>query len=235
MQYFNGSYTSYFNRRHRRVGHLFQGRFRSHLIDNDGYFLEVSRYIHLNPVRAKLVERPERWRWSSYRGYQQERRALDWVTYAAVLGEFGRGDAARRAYAQFVRAGLAEPPASPFAKAVGGLLVGSSRFVERMRKLIDDRPADAAVPQLNVLRHRPAIEEIVTVVAAHFGSDPSLWTAGRRSDDAGRAAAAYLGRRFGHGAGEVAKALGYPATAACGTHWAGRIGRQRASKRSDIA
>ena len=52
MQYLNGSYTGYFNRRHRRAGHLFQGRFRGHLIDQDGYFLEVSRYLHLNPVRA---------------------------------------------------------------------------------------------------------------------------------------------------------------------------------------
>ena len=59
MQFLNGSYTSYFNRRHRRAGHLFQGRFKGHLIDEEGYYLEVSRYIHLNPVRAKAVQRPE--------------------------------------------------------------------------------------------------------------------------------------------------------------------------------
>jgi len=59
MHYLNGSYTSYFNRRHRRVGHLFQGRYKALLIENEGHYWEVSRYIHLNPVRASLVKRPE--------------------------------------------------------------------------------------------------------------------------------------------------------------------------------
>jgi putative transposase len=59
MSFVNRSYTSYFNRRHRRVGHLFHGRFRSRLIEEEGCFLEVSRYIHLNPVRAGMVERPD--------------------------------------------------------------------------------------------------------------------------------------------------------------------------------
>ena len=68
MQFLNGSYTSYFNRRHRRVGHLFQGRFKAQLVEEQGYYQEVSRYIHLNPVRAKLVERPQAYRFSSYPG-----------------------------------------------------------------------------------------------------------------------------------------------------------------------
>jgi REP element-mobilizing transposase RayT len=74
MQYFNGSYTSYFNHRHHRCGHLFQGRFKGHLIEENGYFLEVSRYIHLNPVRAKMVASPEQYPWSSYHGNQRANR-----------------------------------------------------------------------------------------------------------------------------------------------------------------
>jgi hypothetical protein len=209
MQYLNGSYTSYFNRRHRRAGHLFQGRFRSHLIEEEGYFLEVSRYIHLNPVRAGMIERPERWPWSSYPGYQQERNALSWVCYSAVLGEFGRGTARRREYARFVRAGINDPVRSPFADAPGGLLVGSAGFVERMKKLLDDRPPDQAVPQLKLLRHRPTLAEVIAAVAAHFGIDPACWTTGRRSDDASRAVAASLARRCGYAATEIARALGY--------------------------
>ena len=69
MQYLNGSYTSYFNRRHRRPGHLFQGRFKGHRVEEEGFFLEVRRYIHLNPVRAQMAARPEEYRRSSYRGY----------------------------------------------------------------------------------------------------------------------------------------------------------------------
>jgi REP element-mobilizing transposase RayT len=90
MQHLNGSYTSYFNRRHRRSGHLFQGRYKAQLIENEGHFWEVSRYIHLNPVRARLADRPEDWRWSSYRGYHRATRQLPWVKYGRVLREFGR-------------------------------------------------------------------------------------------------------------------------------------------------
>jgi putative transposase len=211
MQYLNGSYTSYFNRRHRRSGHLFQGRFKGHLIEEEGYFLEVSRYIHLNPVRARMVRRPDDYRWSSYLGYVRARRAVDWVSYDQVLGEFGRDrTAARRAYGQFVRAGVAEPPPRPFADAVGGLLLGSERFVARVRELLGEREADIAVPELRQLRPRPSLKQIIKVVADHFGHDPADWQQGRRVDNASRAMAAYLARRrFGYSAREVAVALGY--------------------------
>ena len=211
MQLLNGSYTGYFNRRHGRSGHLFQGRFRGHLIEEEGYFLEVSRYIHLNPVRAKCVARPEHYRWSSYRGYLRASKALPWMTYVRVLGEFGRNATkSRRAYGRFVRAGVEDPPRSPFADALGGLLLGSQEFVARMRGLLRDRPYDEALPQLEQLRPRPSLAEIARAVAEHFGHDPSDWGPGRRVDDASRAVAAYLARRhFRYPAREVAAALGY--------------------------
>ncbi|MHC4176327.1 MAG: transposase [Planctomycetota bacterium] len=211
MQYLNGSYTSYFNRRHRRCGHLLQGRFKGHLIEQEGYFLEVSRYIHLNPVRAKAVARPEDYHWSSYQGYIRAGRAVPWVTYARVLGEFGRkATAARRAYSRFVRAATEEHPPSPFVDAMGGLLVGSERFITKMRGLLRDRPDDDALPELAPLKPRPALQRIVETVAAHFGHDARRWQPGRRVDDASRAVAAYVARRhFGYSAGEVATALGY--------------------------
>jgi hypothetical protein len=64
-------YTKYFNKRYRRVGHVFQGRFHSRMIQDDVYLLVASRYVHLNPVRAHLVGRPEQYRWSSYHAYQE--------------------------------------------------------------------------------------------------------------------------------------------------------------------
>lgn len=211
MQYLNGSFTGCFNRRHRRAGHLFQGRFKAQLIEAEGYFLEVSRYVHLNPVRARAVRRPEAYRWSSYPGYCRASRALEWVTYDRVLGEFDAGPTeARRAYGRFVRAAVESPPRSPFAEAVGGLLLGSQKFVDQMRLLLEDRPADAGVPQLERLRSRPTLERILHVVARQFGYAEAPWSEGRRSDDAARAVAAYVARRrFGHRAGAVAEALGY--------------------------
>jgi putative transposase len=211
MQHYNGSYTGYFNRRHRRAGHLFQGRFKGHLIEEQGYFLEVSRYVHLNPVRAKLVEAPQDFRWSSCPGYAAARHRLDWVCYERVLGEFGHdGTQARRRYGRFLRAGLEEPPRSPFAEAVGGLIVGTSEFVGRIRRLIEDMPDDQEIPQRKQVRRRPELATIAAAVAAHFGVERSRWALGRRSDDAARAVAAYLARRrCGYPAGETAAALGY--------------------------
>ena len=66
MHYINSSYTNYINIKRRRSGHLFQGRYKAILIDRDSYLLELSRYIHLNPVRAKLVEKPQDYPYSSY-------------------------------------------------------------------------------------------------------------------------------------------------------------------------
>ena len=80
----NTAYTNYFNRRHDRVGHLFQGRYRSILVDKDNYLLELSRYIHLNPVRARMVKRPDAYRWSSYSSY------LSFGIFAEMASEGGR-------------------------------------------------------------------------------------------------------------------------------------------------
>ncbi len=219
MHLLNGSYTGYYNVRHRRVGHLFQGRFKAHLIEEEGYFTEISRYIHLNPVRARLVSKPEQWKWSSYAGYRGSKTALGWVTYDRVLGEFGGlGAEARRRYCRFVEAGIEDPPASPWKKAVGGFLVGSESFAMRVRRLLDGRQADPEVPQVRALRRRPGLDRIVAVVAEHFGCGREEWSSGRRSDALGRAAAAYLARcRFGYSLVETAKALGYRGHSGVGT------------------
>ena len=74
MHYINGSYTNYINRKRNRSGHLFQGRYKAILIDQDSYLLELSRYIHLNPVKANIVEKPENYSYSSYRSYILNKR-----------------------------------------------------------------------------------------------------------------------------------------------------------------
>jgi len=69
MQHINGAYTNFFNVRRKRSGHLFQGRYKALLVDIDEYAQELSRYIHLNPVKTGMVEKPEQYRWSSYQDY----------------------------------------------------------------------------------------------------------------------------------------------------------------------
>src|SRR5438094_843338 len=98
MRQFNISYTGYYNRRHRRIGHLYQGRFKAIVVDQDSYLLELSRYLHLNPIRIKpKAQRPEKerireisqYRWSSLPGYLDRKRKDSWITYEAVLGYVG--------------------------------------------------------------------------------------------------------------------------------------------------
>ena len=214
MQFFNGSYTSYFNRRHRRVGHLFQGRYRAQLVEDEGHYLELSRYIHLNPCRCGLAGRAQQWRWSSYAGYVDARRRLTWMTYDRVLGEFGRlrggKAAARRAYRQFVNAGLNDSLESPWKHAAYGLVIGSEKFVEQVCNRLDGRKSDSALPQLASLRSRPSLAAIVSATASLFGMSASDLTSRQRADDASRAVAAHLARaRYGYGPREVAAALGY--------------------------
>lgn len=218
MQFLNGAYTGYFNRRHRRAGHLFQGRYKAQLVEEEGYYLEVSRYIHLNPVRARCVRRPELYRWSSYRGYHHLRRAVAWVTYRSVLGEFAQDqDKARAAYRRFVSAGTQEKPQSPFSQAFRGVLVGSRAFVDRVREMLGDAEPDPAIPEIAQLRGRPSLEVICRVVAGQFAVEPGNWATGRRSDDPSRAVAAYLARRhFGYQSKQVAAALGYSGASGVG-------------------
>jgi REP element-mobilizing transposase RayT len=218
MQFLNGSYTSYFNRRHRRSGHLFQGRYKAQLVEEEGYYLEVSRYIHLNPVRVPIVARPEEYRWSSYPGYHWSGKTLPWVTYKNVLGEFSRNlKSARAAYRRFVQAGVQMKPASPFRSAFEGLIVGGEAFVGRIQSLLSDKASDSGVPDIERLRSTPTLAQIQEKVCDELAIDPRCWAAGRRSDDASRAIASYLARRhFGYRSKDIAAAFGYASSGGVG-------------------
>jgi len=106
MRQVNGVYTQRCNRRHGKVGHLFQGRFKAIVVDRDAYLLEVCRYVDLNPVRARLARRPQDWVWSSYRAHVGLMPRPAWLDSAELLGQFGRTEAtARNRYARFVAQG----------------------------------------------------------------------------------------------------------------------------------
>lgn len=107
MRQLNGSYTQWSNRRHRRVGHLFQGRYKAILVDKDAYLLELCRYVVLNPVRAKAAKSSGLWRWSSYRVMMGVESAPKWLSAEAVLAQFGHSrTVARQRYERFVAQGM---------------------------------------------------------------------------------------------------------------------------------
>lgn len=91
MKYLNGVYTQKFNFIHRRVGHLFQGRFKSILVDKSNYLLELCRYIVLNPVRAGMVDHPRKWVWSSYGSMAGLAQVPAWLETKWLLSQFGKG------------------------------------------------------------------------------------------------------------------------------------------------
>jgi len=144
MQRFNTSYTVYYNRRHGRSGHLYQGRYKAILIDADSYLLELSRYVHLNPVRIKKYSRVsteakkkimERYRWSSYGGYIHPRKRQPFVTYEEILSLFGDNDIhdASQYYEEFVLSGIADDMNITYWQNLKGQVVlGSETFVEKI-------------------------------------------------------------------------------------------------------
>lgn len=198
MQYLLSGYANWYAKRHQRTGHLFQGRFRGELIEDESYFWIVSRYLHLNPVRGKrpLVDHPRNWLWSSYRGYCRQADRLDWLNYEGLFhawqGEMG-GSTPEHAYRRFVEAGVKKPPSNPFQAAWDGWLLGSEAFVKRTKQLVSIPNQPDQVPQARRLVRLDA-EEVIATVAKHFGVEPGNYTA-RRSTAPGRDLAAYLAHR----------------------------------------
>ncbi len=153
-------YARHSHRRRQQSGHLFQGRFRSLVVDIDRYLLELVRYVHLNPVRAGLVAEPESWPWSSHRGYvgRDDERLVDTDFVLAMFAPSLR--LARRRYASFVREGIDEPYREEFHRGAGDTRVmGDEEFARRFVE--ECIPASA---------RRPAsLDEVVACVCAHLG------------------------------------------------------------------
>jgi REP element-mobilizing transposase RayT len=208
LRHLNGVYTQAFNRRHRRVGHLFQGRFTAILVEKERYLLALCRYIVLNPVRAQLVRHPRAWRWSSYRATSGEVPAPPWLTTAWLLGQFGtRRGAAQRAYRQFVEAGLRQQ-ASPWTSLVGQIYLGSEAFRQRVQRLVRHRP-DPEIPQAQRFPARPAAARLLHQVATLYGvAVADLLRPTWRPSEARQVAMALLRQEAGLGLRAIAARFG---------------------------
>jgi REP element-mobilizing transposase RayT len=164
MRRFNGVYTQAFNRRHGRVGHVFQGRYKSILVDKDSYGLELSRYIVLNPVRARRVKRAENWAWSSYRATTGEVAQPAWLDAKWVLGQFGGSNPAA-SYERFVTQGVGQD--SPWDKLRGQIWLGNVAFLKRMERLSADKPV-ANVPRSHRRPAHPTGQEVTAAVLSAY-------------------------------------------------------------------
>jgi putative transposase len=133
LQVIQQRYAQHVNRKYRRVGHLYQGRYRAILCEQDRFLLALVRYLHLNPVRAGLVKDPAEYPWSSHLAYLGHRLSPVTLTTSPVLGAFNPDvTRARRAYARFVGEALREGHVSEFYAVQEQQILGSERFAERI-------------------------------------------------------------------------------------------------------
>jgi putative transposase len=196
MQGFLSSYANAWARRHRFAGHVFQGRYRTELVEDETYLWTVTRYVHLNPVRARIVEHPAAWPWSSYPGYARRGRRREWMAYDDLLaawdGAFG-GSGPAGAYRRYVIAGLSEPPESPWTAAHQGWILGSRSFVDRVGAMVRGEPRRERRRESRLLEGL-SLARVCEVVCATYAIEPGELSR-RGSRNPARAALAYLARR----------------------------------------
>ena len=134
MQAFQTSYTVYFNKRHGRTGHVFEQRYKARVVDKDNYLIQVSRYIHLNPVSARIVERPQDFRWSSYGSYLKG-KGLTGLKTESVLAYFnGSRSRQLRQYRDYVEGDGSQKTRNPAPEVIKQIFIGDDDFAEAIRR-----------------------------------------------------------------------------------------------------
>ena len=164
MRHLNGVYTQRFNIKHRRVGHVFQGRFKAILVEKEAYLLELARYIVLNPVRAKMVESPECWPWSSYLVTIGLKTSPAWFDRNWLLSQFSdRNDAAVQGYREFVANGLQQT--SPWYQLKQQIFLGGDAFVEQVQARVVKREL-SEVPKIQRRAKPKSLVEYATIAVS---------------------------------------------------------------------
>jgi putative transposase len=159
MRELNGIYTQRFNRRYRRVGHLFQGRYNAIIVEKDNHLLSLCRYVVLNPVRVGLIKRPEQWRWSSYRATIGLVKRPSFLTVDWILSQFGgRKRVAMEKYRRFLMEGIDKE--SPWETLKGQIFYGADEFIKELSRLLDEKGNMKEVPRLQRYVAKPSLSEL---------------------------------------------------------------------------
>lgn len=197
MRQLNGVYTQAFNKRHRRAGHLYQGRYRAILIQKDSHLLEVCRYVVLNPVRAGLVENPGQWRWSSYGATAGRERPPACLTTGWVLGQFSsKRPKAERDYREYVRRGTGK--VSIWAGVRGQAILGEDDFMDGLTDYLGRNKDVLEIPKSQRYASRPSLEKLFkeSILSDRAKRDWMIREAVEKFGYTQRAVADYLGFHF---------------------------------------
>jgi len=197
MHGINGRYTGYFNRRYKRIGHLFQGRYKGILVEKDAYLLALSRYVHLNPVRAKVVEKPEQYKWSSYPGYIGREKGYGWVEYSWVLSQFSNEiHVAQKEYRNYIEEALKEKIKTPLKDLHGQVILGGEKFIQKVKGMFKGKPLSHEIVERKRLTDTPHPDEMIKIVArACKVKEATIKDTGNRNNVA-RKIAIYLVQRY---------------------------------------
>lgn len=178
MQHINGAYTNYFNTKRKRSGHLFQGRYKGILVEADEYTLELSRYIHLNPVRIGIINDPGDYKWSSFQEYVGKRKIPDWLATEFILKYFDKSEpAAQKKYSQFVEEMIGKEHESPLQQMVASTMLGTPKFVAAIQEQhLDGKSPDRNLPALKQLKGKPTIDQILEITENVLNADEKFAT-----------------------------------------------------------
>lgn len=210
MHGINGGYTGYFNRKYNRSGHLFQGRYKGILVEKDAYLVELSRYVHLNPVSARIVDKPEQYRWSSYPGYIGKVKEYEWVEYSWVLSKFGNERSmARKGYRKYMDEALNVKLENPLKNLHGQVILGGKEFIEKIKGMLRGKSLSHEIIERKRLVERPFPNEVISTVAKAFDiKEDTIEGKGNRDNTARKVAIYFVQRYTGLSNKDIGKLFG---------------------------
>ncbi|MGH7884533.1 MAG: transposase [Thermodesulfobacteriota bacterium] len=207
MHGLNSRYTGYFNRKYSRSGHLFQGRYKAIIVEKEEYLVELSRYIHLNPVRIGMVQKSEEYKWSSYEGFIKNKKELEWINYEWILSSFSKVKSISRSkYREYVREGIKDSVENPLNKVIGQIVLGGEKLLEKVKQIAkSEDKLDESIIERKVLDTYPEVESIVDLVSEEFGVRKEDIKTRNRKENMGRNTAMYMLKKY---SGKTNKEIG---------------------------
>lgn len=194
MHYINAKYTSWFNHINNEVGHLFQGRYKAILVDKDEYLLPLSRYIHLNPVRANYVKNPQEYQWSSFKNLIGDYKSYKWLMQGFILNAIG----SKKKYENYVMEFKQKEIENPFSKIKGQSFLCGDEFLEKIKNEVKglEKITSKEIRDREFLKKKVTCDDIINRIIDKFAiSKEEILTKGKH-DNKYRKLAVYLCKKY---------------------------------------
>ncbi|MGI9533526.1 MAG: helix-turn-helix domain-containing protein [Thermodesulfobacteriota bacterium] len=193
MHHLNTSYTNWFKAQHKILGVIFQGRYKSILVDEDNYAVHLTAYIHLNPVRAEVVKKPEQYIWSSHLEYLGKKKSLDNMDIDFVLNQFNRDNKkAREQYVSFVRDN--KDMENPAIKTYKSIAIGNEKYLKKIEEMVRNIGRKREIKETKNIGNYSS-DNIINVIAKRFNLNDDE-VINKKRDNIYRKLAMYIVRKY---------------------------------------